>query len=303
MSLSRIMSVGAALLICGAIATVIVVFGSVKPLERPHLGIRGTKRRAALAQGGLFTTFEHAIRVVGAWFAELPLDRLRTQIDRKLVMSGEYLGLSANDFIGLSFLSSVAFTGVGLILSNWANLPLVGVVAIAILGLFLPWLQVNGIAKERLKSIDRSLPVAIDLSALCMGAGLDFPGTLRQVVSKASSRDSALVEEFGRILQELELGYTRKKALENFGDRAPSVAVREFVNRVVQTEEKGTPLAEVLRIQATSLRQKRSIAAEENAAKAGIMMMGPLMCIMVSILLLLIGPFMADMASGGMGFG
>jgi tight adherence protein C len=131
-----------------------------------------------------------------------------------------------------------------------------------------------------------------------MSAGLDFPGALRQVTEKTADKGDALYEELTRILQELELGRTRKQALLSFAERAPTESVRDFVSAVVQAEEKGNPLAEVLQIQATMLRMRRSIAAEESAARAGVLMMGPLMLIFCTIMMIILGPFAVNIAAG-----
>ena len=92
--------------------------------------------------------------------------------------------------------------------------------------------------------MNRRLPYAIDLLALGMGAGLDFPGAVRQVVEKSGAPDDPLVEEFTLILQGLNLGRTRRQALEDFAERVPSDAVKEFVGAVVQAELRGNPVAE-----------------------------------------------------------
>src|SRR5690606_11854976 len=99
----------------------------------------------------------------------------------------------------------------------------------------------------------------IDLAAMCLAAGLDFPGSVRQIVLKTPAKNAPLREEFANILQELELGRTRRQALENFADRVPHEAVHDFVGSVVQSEEKGNPLAETLTIQATMLRMRRTV--------------------------------------------
>ncbi|HHH28490.1 MAG TPA: type II secretion system F family protein, partial [Polyangiaceae bacterium] len=109
----------------------------------------------------------------------------------------------------------------------------------------------------------------------------------------------SLVEEFRFMLRELELGRTRRQALENFADRCPTEAVRDFVGTVIQSEEKGNPLAEVLRIQATMLRMRRSVMAEEAAARAAVLMMGPLMLIFSAIILVLLGPFIVQSMESG----
>ena len=124
-----------------------------------------------------------------------------------------------------------------------------------------------------------------------MGAGLDFPGALRFYVNESGDKGEPLVEELKRILDELELGHTRSQALKGFAARVSADSVRDFVNAVVQAEEKGNPLADVLAIQAEMLRMRRSVAAEEAAARAGVMMMLPLMILMADVLMILFGPF------------
>ena len=67
----------------------------------------------------------------------------------------------------------------------------------------------------------------------------------------------------------------------------------------MQSEEKGNPLAEVLRIQANMLRMRRSVLAEESAARAAVLMMGPLMLIFGAIILVLLGPFIINSMESG----
>ena len=283
---------------CG-LFIVAFVLGRDPAAEQPELGLRGLKRRRALEQGGLFATTEPALRQVAGWMRGIPAPRLRARIQQEMLFAGEWLGLDANDFMALSLLSAIGFAGLGVFTVVVLDLPVVLMVVLALLGAVLPYTRVQGVARDRMKEINRALPAAIDLAALCMGAGLDFPGALRQIVEKSASKDAALVEEVGRILQELELGHTRRKALEGFAERVPTEAVKDFVGTVVQAEAKGTPLSEVLVIQARMLRMRRSVAAEEAAAKAGLMMMGPLMLMFFCIILLLMGPFAVRFTTSG----
>ena len=84
-----------------------------------------------------------------------------------------------------------------------------------------------------------------------------------------------------------------------FAVRVPTETVQSFVRAVVQSEIKGTPLVETLRIQAETLRSRRSLAGEEAASRAAVLMMVPLMLILCAIILVLMGPFLlAGMGSG-----
>ena len=89
--------------------------------------------------------------------------------------------------------------------------------------------------------------------------------------------------------------------MEGFASRIPTDQVREFVNSVVQAEEKGSPLARVLTIQAQTQRLRRSVAAEETASEAAIMLLGPMTLIFLCVIVLLLGPVVIRFMTGGIG--
>lgn len=289
--MARIYAYAAMALIAAGIVIGTWTLGRNRPEDSPRLGMRGRKRQMALEEAGLFATAEPAIRMVAGWIAYFPLSDQRRKVDELLKHAGDWLGLTANEFFALSALGAVGMGLMGLVMANVGGFPAVIFVPFAGLGALMPYLQVTGERDRRFKECNRALPGSIDLASLCMGAGLDFPGAIRQIVDKSGNREDALHEQWETVLQELELGRTRRQALENFADRVPTEAVRDFVSAVVQSEEKGNPLAEVLRIQATMMRMRRSVMAEEAAARAAILMMGPLMLIFGCIILCLMGPF------------
>ena len=263
-----------------------------------RLGLRGLKRQRVVAQSELWAAFEPVVRWLGVRVSGILSDEQRAELDRQIGLAGDYLGLTADEYLALTLLSSVGGAGVGAlggyILEMGGIIFVIGVM----LGAAIPYMQISGIAQERLKNIGRGLPYVIDLMALSMGAGLDFPGAVRQVVEKSSNPDDPLVEEFTLILQTMNLGRTRREALQEFARRAPVETVTEFVNSLVQAEERGNPVAEVLTIQATVSRTRRSVRAEEMAAKAGVQMVGPLMLVFFCIMGLLMGPAIMNIMSG-----
>jgi len=266
--------------------------GSAPTRVASRLGLRGLKRQRALQTNELWAAIEPLVRWVGVRVSGIPTEPQRAALDRQISLAGDFLGLTAEEYLALyivsSFAGSVAGFVAGLFLDMTTLLAIVGVV----LGAIAPYMIVSGEAQERIKTIARSLPYTIDLLALAMGAGLDFPGGVRQVVDKSSNPEDPLVEEFTLILQTLNLGRTRKDALLMLAERAPAASVSEFVNSLVQAEERGNPVAEVLLIQANTSRTRRSVRAEELAAKAGVKMTGPLMLIFLAVLALIIAPAM-----------
>ncbi|WP_394822894.1 type II secretion system F family protein [Pendulispora albinea] len=264
-----------------------------------RLGLRGLKRQRALEKSEGWQSAEPLVRWLGVRVSGVVSDDMRTKIDTQISLAGDYMGLTADEFVAMSVLSSIGGFAAGLLLGWISGLGGVAVIPLCLIGGVLPYMEVSGAANNRLKQIGRGLPYVIDLMALAMGAGLDFPGAVRQVIEKSSNPDDPLVEEFMLILQTLQLGRTRKDALNEFARRAPNETVKEFVAALVQAEERGNPVAEVLQIQATSTRNKRSVRAEELAAKAGVKIVGPLMMVFLCILGLILGPAMMQMTGSG----
>ncbi len=281
-----------------ALATVIYQFAKSPAELQPDVGQKGLKRKAVLDEQGLFNTIEPLMRWLARRIASLPITDTRDRINDQLRQAGEYLGLTADEYLSLCFISAIGMLIAGIVIDKLSGVGGLLVLMFAGFGTILPHMQVSAEIERRFTQVNRGLPHAIDLVALTMSAGLDFPGALRQVTEKTADKRDALYEELTRILQELELGRTRKQALLSFAERAPTESVRDFVSAVVQAEEKGNPLAEVLQIQATMLRMRRSIAAEESAARAGVLMMAPLMLIFCTIMMIILGPFAVNIAAG-----
>lgn len=281
-----------------SIAIASYAVGSAPTRVAGRLGLRGLKRQRALQSNDLWAAIEPLVRWLGVRVSGIPTDEQRAQLDRQLSLAGDFLGLTAEEYLALYIVTSAGAAVVGTIAGYVLDMTvLLGIVGF-VLGAAAPYMIVSGEAQERLKNISRGLPYLIDLMALAMGAGLDFPGAVRQVVDKSSNPDDPLVEEFTLILQTLNLGRTRRDALLMFAERAPAASVSEFVNALVQAEERGNPVAEVLLIQAGTSRTRRSVRAEELAAKAGVKMTGPLMLIFLAVLTLIVAPAMMNITDG-----
>ncbi|MBX3199314.1 MAG: type II secretion system F family protein [Labilithrix sp.] len=289
-----------AVLVCLMVATMALAYSVASAPTRVanRLGLRGLKRQRVLAQNELWASIEPLVRWLGVRMSGILTDEQRAELDRQIGLAGDYMGLTADEYLALTVLSAVGGAVVGALGGYVLELGGIALVVGVMLGGAMPYMQISGVAQERLKNVGRGLPYVIDLMALSMGAGLDFPGAVRQVVEKSSNPDDPLVEEFTLILQTMNLGRTRKEALQEFARRAPVETVTEFVNSLVQAEERGNPVAEVLTIQATVSRTRRSVRAEEAAAKAGVQMVGPLMLVFFCIMGLLMGPALMNIMGG-----
>lgn len=287
--------------VLGGIAVLSFVLAKKEPAKRPELGNRGLQRARALNAGATFRALEPVIRYLAVCFQGLPLRSVRPRLRRALIHSGDYMGLSDDEFLALSVLFGVSLGLAGVCGSALVNLH-PGVVPLAtILGTLAPWFRLLALGRKRAKRVDHDLPSAVELAAMCMRAGLDFPGSLRRIVDAAINQRAPVIEEFSRTLQEMELGHTRRSAMESFQLRVPTDQVREFANSVIQAEEKGSPLAPVLTIQAQTQRLRRSVVAEESASAAALMLMGPMTMIFLCVIVLLLGPVVVRFMTGGLG--
>jgi tight adherence protein C len=145
-----------------------------------------------------------------------------------------------------------------------------------------------GKRKARLNS---SLPDATDLLVICMEAGLGMDQAVLRVAEELQSVCPELSEELLTISREQRAGKPRVDAWRSMASRVDLDAVRQFVAMLVQAEKLGTPVARALGQFADSLRTKRLLTAEENAAKTSVKLVFPLVFfIFPAIFVVLLGP-------------
>lgn len=266
----------------------------IAAVEAPSWGPRGRNRAAIRLASPAFALLEPLLARLAGFIRVLPLSALRTRGERLIRRAGDAAGLCADEFLALSLLSLLAFSALGFWLVRSLHMASFWLPLMAGMGAFLPTMRLDSIGRERAKALERSLPSAMDLCVLCMGAGTDFPSALAFATRELGLGHEVCREELSVLLEQLSLGRTRVEALEDLSLRSGSQTVQQFVAAVCQSETKGTPLTEALSIQSSTLRQRRSVLAEEMAAKAGVRMMLPLMLMVCSVLLIIFGPFIIN---------
>jgi tight adherence protein C len=281
---------GVALVAAAAAAASTVLLFMPSDLRDPVLrGYRATRRREALQQSALLRLGWPLIRLCTYYAQLVSAPAWKERKSLQLRNAGEPAGLNADEFLGLCIASTLAAIGLGFLFASALGLGFGFVIVAGFLGVMLPNLWLSEKAQTRLLSINRGLPQALDLVVLSMGAGLDFIGAVRHVVEKWSDKRDPLCEELSRFLHELSLGKTRKEALEDLAYRAPTDLVKAFVTNAIQAEKRGTPLVEILRIQADVARTKRFQTAEKIAGRAGVIILAPLMFIFAATVLVMFG--------------
>jgi tight adherence protein C len=155
-------------------------------------------------------------------------------------------------------------------------------------GLYLPVFWLAAQAKARQSTILRALPDTLDLLTLCVEAGLGLEGALYRVVEKQTG---PLAEEVRQMLREVGLGKSRRDGLTDLAERTQLDDIRSLAAALIQAEQLGTSAAKVLRAQAQRLRLRRRQRAEQDARRASVRMVFPLVfCLMPSLFIFILGP-------------
>ena len=226
-------------------------------------------------------------------------------LQEKLNLAARPWGLNASGFLALRLLSMLLFTAIGLALALLGALamPLFAVVPLGglILGYLAPQMVVARRIKKRQKEILLALPSALDLLTISVEAGLSFDAALTRVVDKYNNEFS---RELTIMLNEVRLGRPRLEALDDVGRRCKVEELSNFIQAIIQSEQLGVGVANVLRIQSEEIRRKRRQRAEEQGQKAPLKMLFPMVgCIFPTLFIVLLGPAVIEVAhqfgSGG----
>lgn len=155
-----------------------------------------------------------------------------------------------------------------------------------VLGLLGPRIILLGRIKRRQKEIWRSLPDAFDLITASVEAGLGIDAALTRVIEKVKG---PFAEELTRTMREVQMGRARRDAFIDMTERTGVDELRQLINAVVQAEAMGISIGGVIRVQTGVIRTKRRQKAEEQAFKAPIKMVFPLVFFIFPAILIVIG--------------
>jgi len=190
----------------------------------------------------------------------------------------------------------LALVGIaGVIVFSGVNSPLL-MVGIGGFGFFLPRFWLKRKIRARQHRITLGLPDALDLTVICVEAGLALDQALLRVGEDLRHLHPDLSSEFHMVNLEMRAGKPRVEALHGLAERTGVSDVRALVATLVQTDRFGTSISQALRVHSDSLRTERRQRAEEQAAKTTIKMIIPLVLfILPSLLVVTLGPAMIQL--------
>jgi tight adherence protein C len=215
--------------------------------------------------------------------------------EKRLALAGNPGDLRVADWLGIKAIGAIVggiiffllFVVVGLL-----KLPLPVAIVLTLVGLAfgytIPEFWLGGRVRKRQKAILMMIPDSLDLLTISVRAGLGFDAALSRVVEKLKG---PLSDEFRRALAEVRVGKARRDALRDIVPRTEVQPLTNFIGAIIQAEQLGVSISKVLQVQSEQLRIERRQRAEEQAAKAPIKMLFPLVgCIFPSLFIVILGP-------------
>lgn len=215
-------------------------------------------------------------------------DKIRTN----LMLAGSPGNLTPAMFRGWKLMMLIGLGGITALVLSIAKTEPMKIIqyagAIGIIGYIVPGIWLDRQIKKRKKAILKALPDALDLLVISVTAGLGFDAALQRVAEKW---ENELCAEFRRALSDIRLGTQRHEAFRAMITRVGVDDLQTFVGAVIQADQLGVSMSKMLKIQSEQLRLRRRQRAEEEAQKAPIKMLFPLVfLIFPSMFVVLLGP-------------
>lgn len=280
----------------GAIATAIAVYQLLCPVEEKSdiadleaKQIKSTSSFARLRPNERFMD-RVALFVLETFKLQKPLEEMH-------MLMGSPAKPQPVDILYYKIYSAIALPIVLMIVFGSPSL-----IVTAVLGFYLPDLKYKGEIQKRQADMLGNFATTVDLTALIIESGLDYMTAFERII-KIAKQKTLLEVEIEKTLNETKLGYSRREALERLAARTGVQDIRSFVGLIVQSDELGTSLVDLLRNFSTDLRFRRLNKAEKLAAQASTKMLIPLFIFIFPVVFILIlAPMIADFMRGGMPF-
>jgi len=222
----------------------------------------------------------------------------------KLLRADMLFSLTPHEFIALRRVSLILAMGFGYLITHMLDMDDVPkTIAIlgglAALGHIYPDIWLNDIIKRRKNQIEKAFPFLLDLLVLMMRAGLPFAGAVQQGINKIP--DTPLKKEFVRYQRDIRTGLPRAEALDNLSSRIDIPAVTNFTAAIIQAEETGGSITNMLANQAKQRRKERFLRAEKKANEAPVKMLLPLVGLLFPITFMIISvPIIVQFLDSGL---
>lgn len=238
-----------------------------------------------------------AKRIAAALGGRLPSPYLSRTLDR-LRAADLDRAVAPSEWIAAQAIYGVLGAVVGAAVAHALSLSPGLLVAVgASVGVIVPTLRLRALATERARGVRRELPTFLDVITLAVESGSSLTAAIAMAVEKAD--DGPMRRALLRFLADVRAGRPRADALRALDVHLGLRETQAFVGALLQSEQTGARLGDVLRHQATQRAQERFARAEKQAMQAPVKMLGPLvLCIFPCTFLVLGFPIAVKLMEG-----
>ncbi len=214
-----------------------------------------------------------------------------SQLKKELAQAGNPGGLTPTEFNVLKMLLIAIPAPLFGVLGFFLGVPVknlaIGCLVIFILCFLGPRIYVQRLVEFRKYMIQKSLPDCLDLLCVSVEAGLGFDIALAKLVTKFKG---PLGEELKAVLQEMQMGRSRREAFKALSDKMEVEDLSAFISALIQADQLGVSVSKILKIQSAQARLKKRQRAEQLAMQAPVKMLFPMVgCIFPTIMVVLLG--------------
>jgi tight adherence protein C len=214
------------------------------------------------------------------------------QARRNLMLAAYPRNLTTLDFLGAKILFAVVagIVGIYLLAARGGSVPMRLAMTVAIMAIGFRWPDqwLGSRVKQRQARLVRQLPDALDMLTICVDAGAGLESAMQRISQKWQNE---IATELGKVVAEVGLGMTRREALQNMVRRTDVADIGSFVAVLLQADQFGLSIANVLHTQSEQMRTRRWQRAEEEARKVPIKLLFPLVfLILPAMFAVTIGP-------------
>jgi tight adherence protein C len=228
-------------------------------------------------------------RPLGEMIPRSPEDM--SQLERRIGQAGIRHPESATVFVGFQAATAIVLFILMGALPVFAHHLLLHVVVALFGGAVVPDVVLRRMISSRQERIQMGLPDVLDLTVICVEAGLGLDQSLLRVGHEVRPSHWDLSDELRLANLEINMGRSRADALRNLGRRTGVDDLKALCAVLIQTDRFGTSVGQALRVYSDSLRTKRRQRAEERAAKLPVKIIPPLVLfVFPAIFVVVAGP-------------
>lgn len=180
---------------------------------------------------------------------------------------------------------AVGFGAAGFLVSLILHKAILGPVLAAVAG-YLPFVYVSARKARRRQAMVNQLGEALGMMASSLRSGYSFMRAMQVV---RDEMDAPISEEFGRVLDEMNVGVAHERALQHLLERCPTSDIELVVTACQIQANVGGNLAQILDTTANMIRERARLQGEiaaltaEGRLSAGILViMPPMLAALVS---------------------